>query len=124
MMGVTKVGAPGVKEAGVVVKVTVTECNNSVFITADDGARGQRMQSGARDGVDKEEGPKKGQCNNSVTVVAEGGARDQRMQSDVTEGARGEKGVGDGYDETIRSGNDLNDRKRSTLCSGRQGSAG
>ena len=41
MMRVTKVGAPGVKEAGVVVKVTVTECNNSVIITADDGARGQ-----------------------------------------------------------------------------------
>ena len=60
----------------------------------------------------QEEGPKKGQCNNSVTVVAAGGARDQRMQSDVTEGARGEKGVGDGYDETIRSGNDLNDSEK------------
>jgi hypothetical protein len=112
MMGFTQVGAPGVKEAGVVVEVTVTECNKSVILTADDGARGQRMQSGARDGVNGEESSKTGLCNNSVTVVAEGGARDQRMQSDVTEGARGGKGVGDKYDGKIRSGNDLNDTEK------------
>ena len=78
MMGFTQVGAPGVKEAGVVVEVTVTECNKSVILTADDGARGQRMQSGARDDLNGEESSKTGLCNNSVTVVAEGGARDQR----------------------------------------------
>ena len=72
--------------------MTVTECNNSVFVTADDGARDRRMQSGAMDGVTKEEGSVMGPCNNSKIVIADGGARDQRMQSDATDGATGEEG--------------------------------
>ena len=74
---------------GVAVEMTVATCNNSVFVTADDGARDRMMQSGAMEGVNKDAGPEIGQCNNSVTVVADGGARDQRMQSDATEGATG-----------------------------------
>ena len=98
--------------------MTVTKCNNSVTIVADDGARDRRMQSGAREGVNKEEGPEIGQCNKSVTVVADGGARDQRMQSDATEGATGEEGMVGKYDKKIRSGNDIrscNDREKKYL---------
>ena len=39
---------------GVTAAVTVTKCNNSVTIVADDGARDRRMQSGAMDGVTQE----------------------------------------------------------------------
>ena len=91
---------------GVAVELTVAECNNSVFVTADDGARDRRMQSGATDGVTKEEGSVRGPCNSSKIVIADGGARDQRIQSDATDGATGEEGnvVGDEGDERLRDG--------------------
>ena len=88
------IGAPSVKVTGVAVEMAVTTCNNSVFVTADDGARDRRMQSGAMDGVTKEEGSVMGPCNSSKIVIADGGARDQRMQSDATDGAIGRRGEG------------------------------
>ena len=72
--------------------MTVAKCNNSVIVTADDGARDRRMQSGATDGVTEEEGSVMGSCNSSKIVTADGGAGDQRMQSDATDGATGEEG--------------------------------
>ena len=88
---------------GVAVELTVAECNNSVFVTADDGARDRRMQSGAMDGVTEEEGSVMGPCNSSKIVIADGGARDQRMQSDATDGATGEEGnvAGDEGEERL-----------------------
>ena len=84
--------------------MTVAKCNNSVIVTADDGARDRRMQSGATDGVTEEEGSVMGSCNSSKIVTADGGAGDQRMQSDATDGATGDEGGVEGDEEAARLG--------------------